>query len=133
MNSHLLNDGIKIGMAVRTLDGAHLGTISAVWPDSEVETSKGSPPALQIDREATDPELFTFSEGMPGGEDAYFRVRTQDGSDLYVSFSAVARMESGAIEVAVDSATIPGLQWDVMPDFINITTEIDSQGGPHVA
>jgi len=28
---------------------------------------------------------------------------------------------------------VPGMQWDVMPDFINIKSEPDSQGGPHVA
>jgi hypothetical protein len=105
-----------------------------VWPDRELD--KSSAPAMaasRTDSELTDPELFTFSEGMPGGGDAYFCVRLPDGGDLYVPFTAVAQAEGETVEVAVDHATIPGLQWDVIPDFLNITTETDSQGGPHVA
>ena len=134
MNTRLLDEAIQVDMAVRTLDGAHLGSVTDVWPDADSgQSGDTAASAQQSDAESTDPELYTFSEGMPGEGDAYFRVRMPDGRDLYVPFSAVAQAESEVVELAIDEATIPGMQWDVIPDFLNITTETDSQGGPHVA
>jgi hypothetical protein len=134
MNSQLLDEAIKVDMVVRTIDGAHLGTVADVWPNVDVEDGWDATSSVpQPSAEATDPELYTFSEGIQGGGDSYFRLRTPDGGDLYVPFSAVVRADGEAVQVAVDEATVPGLQWDVIPDFINITTKSDSQGGPHAA
>ena len=134
MNMQGLNEAIKVDMTVRTVDGAAIGTVAEVWPDvgvGETWGAAGSRP--QTGAAATNTELYTFSEGMPGEGDSYFRARTPDGSDLYIPFSAVALAEGDAVEVAVDEASLPGMQWDVIPDFLNITTKSDSQGGPHVA
>ncbi|HEX3245092.1 MAG TPA: hypothetical protein VHX16_06770 [Chloroflexota bacterium] len=134
MNMQLLDKGIKVDMAVRTTDGAHLGTVADVWPNVDVGDGWDATSSVpQPSAEATDPELYTFSEGIQGGGDSYFRIRTLDGRDLYVPFSAVAQAEGETVQVAVDNATVPGLQWDVIPDFINIITKSDSQGGPHAA
>ena len=70
---------------------------------------------------------------MPGEGDNYFRVREPDGSDLYIPFAAISGVEGDVVTVAVDADSVPSMNWDVIPDFVNITTETDSQGGPHVA
>jgi len=133
MGPQQLGEAIKVEMAVRTVDGAHLGTVAEVWPDPSGEHLSDGDSTPESGAEATDPELFTFSEGMPGEADSYFRVRTPDGRDLYITFSAVVRADGDAIELAIDAASLAGMQCDVIPDFLNTPTKRDSQGGPHVA
>ena len=134
MNVQRLGQEIKVDMAVQTAEGSELGTVAEVWPDVGVGESWGAVGSIpQREAEATDVSQYAFSESMPGEGDSYFRVRTKDGDDLYIPFAAVSQAKGGVVTVAVDEASVPGMQWDVMPDFINIKSEPDSQGGPHVA
>jgi hypothetical protein len=134
MSSQPLNDTIKVDMAVRTVDGAQLGTVAEVWPDVGVGESWGASGSMpQTGAEATDSEQLVYSEAMPGEGDSYFRVRTPAGDDLYVPFSAVGQAEGDVVEVAVDEDSVPGMQWDVIPNFVNVTSETDSQGASNMA
>jgi hypothetical protein len=134
MNTERLNHAIKVDMTVQTSDGSELGRIAEVWPDVGVGESWGAAGSMpQTGAEATDMSEYAFSEAMPGEGDSYFRVREPDGSDLYVPFAAVSGIDGQVLTVAVDEATVPSMQWDVMPDFVNITNEPDSHGGSHVA
>jgi hypothetical protein len=134
MNTQRLNHAIKTDMTVQTSDGSELGMVAEVWPDVGVGESWGAAGSRpQTGSEATDPDQFEYSEAMPGEGDSYFRVRERDGSDLYVPFAAVSGVDGQVVTVAVDEASVPGMQWDVIPDFINIKNEPDSHGGSTVA
>lgn len=133
MNTQV-NPEIKVGMAVHTADGSELGTVAEVWTDVGVGESWGAVGSIpHPGAEAADLNEYAFSEAMPGEGDNYFRVRELDGSDLYIPFSAVSQVDEQIVTVAVDQDAVPAMQWDVMPDFVNITSEPDSQGGSHVA
>ena len=125
---------IHVDMAVHTADGSELGSVAEVWPDVGVGESWGAAGSMpQTGSEATDVSEYAFSEAMPGEGDSYFRVREPDGSDLYIPFAAVSGVDGQVITVAVDAESVPSMNWDVMPDFFNIKSEPDSQGGSHVA
>jgi len=134
MTSQGLGSEIKTGMAVKTVDGATLGRVGKVWTGTGAGESWGAEGSMpQTGGTATDATEYAYNEAMPGEGDDYFQVDTEDGSALYVPFSAVGEAEGDAVVVAVDEDSVPGMQWDVIPDFVNVTTETDSQGGPHVA
>jgi hypothetical protein len=125
---------INVDMEVQTADGSKLGTVAEVWPDVGVGESWGAAGSMpQTGAEATNVAEYAFSEAMPGEGDRYFRVREPDGSDLYVPFAAVSGVNGEVLTVAVDAEAIPAMQWDVIPDFINIKNEPDSHGGSNVA
>ena len=128
MDKQRLNNEIKVDMAVHTAEGTEIGTVAQVWPDVGVGESWGAVGSIpQREAEATDLSQYAFSESMPGEGDSYFRVQKNNGEDLYVPFAAVSGVEDQVVTVAVDEDSVPGMQWDVKPDFINIKSEPDSQ------
>jgi len=134
MTSEGLDTAIKTGMTVKTVDGATLGRVGKVWAGTGAGESWGAAGShSQTGATATDPTESWFSESMPGEGDDYFQVDKQDGSALYVPFAAVSGTDGDDVLVAVDEDSIPGMQWDVQPDFVNVKSEPDSQGGSHVA
>lgn len=134
MSAQRLDEGIKPGLPVKTADGDEIGTVAEVWTDVGVGESWGAAGSMpQTGAEATDTSQYAFSEAMPGEGDNYFRLHLRDGDDLYVPFSAVGQADAEGVILAVDEASISAMQWDVMPDFINIKSEPDSQGGSNVA
>jgi hypothetical protein len=133
MNTRV-NPDIKVDMAVQTADGSELGTVAEVWRDVGVGESWGAIGSIpQRGAEANDANEYAYSEAMPGEGDNYFRVRAPDGSDLYVPFSAISQVDGQVVTVAVDENAVPAMQWDVIPDFINIKNEPDSHGGSRTA
>ncbi|MFN0073645.1 MAG: hypothetical protein ACKVVP_19365 [Chloroflexota bacterium] len=135
MSTQHLDDAIKVEMAVQTSEGSKLGVVTDVWTNVGVGESWGAVGTSTPERgaDATDTAPYAFSEAMPGEGDNYFRARQPDGRELYIPFSAVGGVEDNAVVLAVDEDTVPGMQWDIMPDFINISSAADSQGGSHVA
>lgn len=134
MTSQGLGNEIKAGMAVKTADGATLGRVGKVWTDTGAGESWGSAGSLpQNGSTADDSTQYAFNEAMPGEGDDYFQIEKEDGSSYYVPFSAVSGTDGDAVMVAVDEDSISSMQWDVMPDFVNVKSETDSQGGSHVA
>jgi len=134
MTSQGLGSEIKTGMAVKTADDATLGRVGKVWADTGAGESWGATGSMpQNGSTADDSTEYVFSEAMPGEGDDYFQIEKDDGSSLYVPFSAVSGTDGDAVVVAVDEDSVPSMQWDVMPDFVNIKSETDSQGGSRVA
>jgi hypothetical protein len=128
------NPDIKADMAVQTADGSELGTVAEVWRDVGVGESWGAVGSIpQRGAEANDADEYAYSEAMPGEGDNYFRVREPDGSDLYVPFAAISQVADAVVTVAVDAETVPAMQWDVMPDFVNVKSEADSGGDSRTA
>lgn len=134
MTEQDLDRAIQPGQTVETADGAQVGTVSEVWTDvgtGEAWGAVGSMP--QNGSQATDQQLYAYSEAMPGEGSNYFRVTTTDGQDLYVPFASVSEVRGGVLHLAVDADTVESLQWDIKPDFVNVASEPDSQGGSSVA
>ena len=122
------------GMDVCLSDGANIGSVDEVWRDVGVGESwgaSGSRPANGA--EATNLDLFGYSDAMPGEGADYFRVLSADGCALYVPLSAVMAVEGNLVSLTVDVGTLPGLQWDIQPDFVNVTSSTDSQAGSRIA
>jgi hypothetical protein len=133
MNTEV-NHQINVDMAVHAADGSKLGTVAEVWPDVGVGEAWGAIGSMpQTGAEATDVTEYAFSEAMPGEGGSYFRVREPDGSDLYIPFAAVSGVDGQAVTVAVEADSVSSMNWDVIPDFINIKNEPDSHGGSTVA
>jgi hypothetical protein len=125
---------INVDMAVQSADGSELGTVAEVWPDVGVGEAWGAVGSIpQTGAEANDATEYAFSEAMPGEGDSYFRVREPDGSDLYIPFAAVGGVDGEVLTVAVDADSVPSMNWDVIPDFVNIKNEPDSHGGSNKA
>ena len=129
-----LDETIKVGMTVQSAEGLPLGCVAEVWTNVGVGESRGAAGSMpQTGAEATDIHEYDFSEAMPGEGDNYFRVRRADEQELFIPFSAVEHAEGDVVLLAVGEDSVPAMQWDVKPDFVNITSEPDSQGGSHVA
>jgi len=134
MNMQRLDHDIKAEMTVQTAEGSELGTVAEVWKDVGVGESWGAVGSIpQRGAEATDLSEYAFSEAMPGEGDNYFRVSQPGGEDLYVPFAAISGVDGQVVTLAVDEASVEAMQWDVKPDFVNVNSEPDSQGGSHVA
>jgi len=128
MTNHERAQRLHPGLAVRCADEEVIGAIAEVWPDVGVGESWGSVGSIPVSgTEATDLSKFAFSEAMPGEGESYFRVVSRDGSDLYVPFSVVAAVGDDAAVLAITSDDVPAMQWDIIPDFVNITSRSDSQ------
>ena len=125
-----LGERLRPGLAVRGIDGGTIGTIAEVWPDVGVGEAWGSVGSIPVSgSEATDLSEYAFTEAMPGEGDSYFRVTGGDGN-LYVPFSAVSEVRDDAAVLAIPADDVPSMQWDVIPDFLNVRSVPDSQAGP---
>lgn len=52
------------------------------------------------------------------------------GPPLHIPFSALAEVGEEVAVLCVQADAIARMQWDVLPDFLNIHTLPDSQGDP---
>jgi hypothetical protein len=79
--------------------------------------------------EGVDRTEYAFDESMPGQGSDYFRLQTDDASNLYVPLGVVSEVREGVAVLGVDAAAIPDMQWDVIPDFLNVASVTDSGAG----
>jgi hypothetical protein len=115
------------GMQVESSDGKIIGDVAEVFRDVGVGESWGSVGAIPMSgAEAVDANEYAFDESMPGQGSDYFRVRTGNSTNLYVPLGVVAEIRDGVAVLAVESASIADMQWDIMPDFLNVASAPDS-------
>jgi len=108
---------LRKGMTVLSADEKPVGHVLEVFPYvGLVETfgEVGIPPQ----QEGHDPVNYAYSEAMPGVGDSYLTVREQQGSVLYVPFSAVSSADGDRATLAVDAESIPAMAWNVRPDAL---------------
>jgi hypothetical protein len=124
-----LGQQLRVGQRVHGCDGEVVGTITAVWDDVGVGEAWGAVGAIPIEGAAAAvPELFAFSEAMPGEGDSYFCLESIAGAQ-YVPFSYVSAVHRGVVKLSVAASDLPALQWDVRPDFLADSSLPDS-GAP---
>jgi hypothetical protein len=120
---------LREGMNVISADDKPVGEVGDVFRDLGLLESfgeKGIPPQ----QEGHDPVNYAYSEAMPGSGASYFTVRQEQGSLLYVPFSAVSSAEGDRAELAVDADNIPDMGWDVRPDALaGLEDEYPDDGG----
>ncbi len=75
---------------------------------------------------SADPAQYAYSEAMPGEGSDYVRVARSAGGDLYVPVGAFAEVREGAAVLAITAEAVPAMQWDVLPDFVNVRSIPDS-------
>src|SRR5438105_10513804 len=120
---------LRQGMSVVSADNEPVGEVLEVFSDmGSVETfgETGIPPQ----QEGHDPVHYAYSEAMPGTGDSFFTVKQQQGSVLYVPFSAVSGTEDNRVALAIDRESIPEMGWDVRPDALAaVAHEYPEDGG----
>jgi hypothetical protein len=127
MAKHDIAGALQVGMQVRGADGQMIGTITDVWPDVGVGESWGAVGSIPMHgAEAADAGEYAFSEAVPGEGESYFKLQPESGKALYVPFSSVTDVDGKTATVAVDADDVPGMQWDIMPDFLNVASAPDS-------
>ena len=126
---------LREGMTVLSADEKPVGEVLEVFRDMGlIETfgEKGIPPQ----QEGHDTVNYAYSEAMPGAGDSFFTVKPQEGSVLYVPFTALSSAEADRAIVAVDAESIPQMGWDVRPDAITADEHRypdDAGAGPETA
>jgi hypothetical protein len=127
MANHGITRALRPGMQVRGADGGMLGTILDVWPDVGVGESWGAVGSIPVQgAEATDTSEYAFSEAVPGEGEGYFKLQPESGKSLYVPFSSVTDVDGDVVTLAVEADDVPGMQWDIIPDFLNVASAPDS-------
>ncbi len=123
-------DQLREGLRAESSDGQKIGEVAEVWRDVGVGESWGAVGSIpQEGAEAADPSEFAFSEAMPGEGSDYFRVRKSNGSDLYVPMGVLTEVRGDVAVLGISADDVPAMQWDVIPDFVNVTSASDS-GAP---
>lgn len=122
-----LGEQLQPGMEVHGADHGEIGRIEQVWSDVGVGESWGAVGSIPMGgTEATDVDEYAFTEAVPGEGESYFRVTRSTGHALYVPFSSVTDIADNVATLAVDADDVPGMQWDIIPDFLNVTSATDS-------
>jgi hypothetical protein len=127
MANHEIAQALRAGLEVRGSDGRTIGTITDVWADVGVGESWGAVGSIPVHgTEATDTGEYAFSEAVPGEGESYFKVQSERGTSLYVPFSSVTDVDDRTATLAVAADDVPGMQWDIVPDFLNVASVPDS-------
>ena len=122
------------GQAVLGSDGRRVGEVAEVFADVGVGEAWGSVGSIPAEgATAADPKQYAFSEAMPGEGSDYVRVARPNGKDLYIPSGAFAQVRDGAATLAVDADAVAAMQWDILPDFVNVRSLTDSGGGSRQA
>lgn len=134
MKTGSATEWLRVGLQVQTIDGKTIGQVTDVWPDVGVGESWGAVGSFPHEgAEASDPAKYDYSEAMPGEGDSYFCADCPGEGKLYVPFSAIFTARDGMLVLAVEADDVPHMQWDVVPDFLNLQNVAINQAGPHKA
>jgi len=118
---------LREGMRVESSDGQTIGTVAEVFREVGVGESWGSVGALPMTgAEAVDPTEYAFDDSMPGQGSDYFRLQEGGGTNLYVPLGVVSEVRDGVAVLGVESRSVPDMQWDIVPDFLNVASVPDS-------
>ncbi|GEM_PF-6925072 len=118
---------LRPGLAVRGSDGPQVGEIAEVYLGVGTGEAWGAVGAIPMEgARSADPAQYAYSEAMPGEGSDYVRVARSAGGDLYVPVGAFAEVREGAAVLAITAEAVPAMQWDVLPDFVNVRSIPDS-------